>query len=126
MDEKVRIDKWLWAVRLFKTRSLAAEACEKGKVMSGNQVQKAGKTVKEGEIIQIHRGPWTQTIQVLKLTGKRMGAAMVSEFMADLTTESEIQKFKDYQAARAEWNPKHGPGRPTKKDRRDIDEFLDY
>jgi ribosome-associated heat shock protein Hsp15 len=125
MDQKVRTDKWLWAVRLYKTRSLAADACEKGKVRSGEQTLKAGKQVKEGEIIIIHRGPWTQTVRVVRLTEKRMGASLVSDFMEDLTPETELEKLKMYLAARADWNPRGGAGRPTKKDRRDMDDFFE-
>jgi ribosome-associated heat shock protein Hsp15 len=125
MDQKVRTDKWLWAVRLYKTRSLAADACEKGKVRSGDQTLKAGKQVKEGEIIIIHRGAWTQTVRVVRLTEKRMGASLVSDFIEDLTPESELEKLKMYLAARADWNPRGGAGRPTKKDRRDMDDFFE-
>jgi ribosome-associated heat shock protein Hsp15 len=126
MNDKVRTDKWLWAVRLYKTRSLAAEACEKGKIRSGEQTLKAGKQIKEGETIIIHRGPWIQTVRVLQLTEKRMGASHVNDFMEDLTPESELEKLKMHLAARADWNPRSGAGRPTKKDRRDMDDFFEH
>lgn len=124
MENKVRADKWLWAVRLFKTRSLAATACEKGKIRIGEQVIKAGKNLKEGDIINLHQGAWIQTVRVVQLTEKRMGAVLVKEFMEDLTTTEELEKLKSYQAARADWNPKYGSGRPTKKDRREMDDYF--
>jgi ribosome-associated heat shock protein Hsp15 len=124
MENKVRADKWLWAVRLFKTRSLAATACEKGKIRIGEQVIKAGKNLKEGDIINLHQGAWMQTVRVVQLTEKRMGAVLVNEFMEDLTTTEELEKLKSYQVARADWNPKYGSGRPTKKDRREMDDYF--
>ena len=125
MQEKVRLDKWLWAVRLYKTRSIAAEACEKGRIRSGENILKPGKSIRAGEILLIHRGAWTQTIKVLGLSEKRMGAAFVKDLMEDLTSPEELEKFKNYLAARNSFNLKHGPGRPTKKDRRAIDDYME-
>ena len=104
MAEKVRIDKWLFAVRLYKTRSLAAEACEKGKVKIGNMVVKASRTIKINEIIVLHRGPWHQTIKVIQLQEKRMGAAMVKDFCIDITPNEELERLKSHQAALASWD----------------------
>ncbi len=126
MDDKVRVDKWLWAVRLYKTRSLAAEACEKGKIRIGEQVLKASRILKEGEILLIHRGPWQQRIKVVTLTAKRMGASLVKKFLEDLTSEIEHEKLKSFLAARAGWELEQGAGRPTKKDRRAMDDFMNY
>lgn len=125
MNEKVRADKWLWAVRLFKTRALAAEACDKGKVSIGDQLVKAARPLKNGEILTLHRGAWKQSVKVLKLTTKRMGAALAKEFAEELTSPEEQEKLKQYLAVKADWNPRGGSGRPTKKDRRDMDEFFD-
>ena len=126
MDEKVRADKWMWAVRLFKTRALAAEACEKGKISIGDQPIKAARPLKEGDILLLHRGAWKQTIKVMRLTTKRMGAALVKDYAEDTSSPEELEKLKLYLAARADWNPKGGSGRPTKKDRREMDDFLDF
>jgi len=122
--EKVRIDKWLWAVRLYKTRSLAAEACEKGRVKIGLTEVKASRMIKIGEIITLHRGPWHQQLKVLQLNEKRMSASMVIDFCEDITPKEEIERLKTHQAAMASWDIKSGAGRPTKKDRRDMDEYM--
>jgi len=124
MPEKIRIDKFLWAVRLYKTRQLAAEACEKGRVKIAGVAVKASRTVKPGELIVLHRGPWHQHIMVVQVTQRRMGAPLVKDFTQDVTPEEELERQKLHQAAMAAWNIKSGAGRPTKKDRRDMDEFL--
>lgn len=121
---EVRIDKWLWAVRLFKTRSLAIEACKKGRIMIQSTTIKPSRMIKVGDIIQIKRPPITYSFEVLALTEKRMGAKLVPEFMKDVTPKSEydilelskVSGFVDRQ---------RGMGRPTKKDRRDLDGFID-
>ena len=123
MTEKVRIDKWLWSVRLFKTRSLSAEACETGKVRIAEQTVKASRTVKIGDVIVVHRGPWQQTVKVLNVIERRIGAALVKEFMEDITPEAELEKFRLYQLAQASFHFKGGEGRPTKKERRDLYDY---
>jgi len=124
MTEKVRIDKWLWSVRLFKTRSVSAEACEKGKVRIADQTIKASRTVKVGDVIVLHRGPWLQTIKVINVVERRIGAALVKDFMDDITSEAELEKFRLYQLAQSSFNFKGGEGRPTKKERRDLDDYI--
>jgi len=123
-SDKIRIDKFLWAVRLFKTRQLAAEACEKGRVHILQSAVKPARGVRSGEIIVIHRGPWYQHIEVIAVTEKRMSASFVKDFIKDITPEEELDRLKLHQAALASWNIKRGAGRPTKKDRREMDEFL--
>lgn len=123
MTDKVRIDKWLWSVRLFKTRSLSAEACEKGKVSIADQHVKASRTVKVGDIIVIHRGPWHQTVKVVNVIERRIGAPLVKEYMEDITPEAELEKFRLYQLAQSSFYFKGGEGRPTKKERRDLDDY---
>ena len=124
MNNTVRIDKWLWAVRLFKTRSLAAEACRKGKVkISGNNV-KPSREIKAGDEIQIIKSPVTFHFKVLNITEKRMGAKLVPGFVEDITPPEnleiiEMQKYMQWS------NRDKGTGRPTKKERRDIDELFD-
>lgn len=122
--EKIRMDKWLWAVRLYKTRQLAAEACEKGRIRIGGIEVKASRQVKTGEEIVIHRGPWYQHIRVIALNDRRISASLVRDYCEDITPASEIERLKMHQAALAAWNIKGGTGRPTKKDRRQIDEYL--
>lgn len=123
-SDKIRIDKFLWAVRLYKTRALAAEACERGRVKIADLNVKASRAVKAGETIILHRGPWHQHIYVLKVTQKRMGAPLVKEFCEDRTPAEEIEKNRLHQAAMASFALKPGAGRPTKKDRRQMDDFM--
>jgi ribosome-associated heat shock protein Hsp15 len=122
--EKIRLDKWLWGVRLYKTRSIAAESCEKGRIKIKGISVKPGRAIKPDEIIDIHRGPWHQTIKILKLTQSRMSASLVKDFYIDITPAEEIEKLRLHQTAMASWGIKPGSGRPTKKDRREMDEFM--
>jgi ribosome-associated heat shock protein Hsp15 len=123
--QEVRIDKWLWAVRLFKTRSLAIEACKKGRISILGAAVKPSKMIKAGDIIQIRKPPITYSFSVLALAEKRMGTKLVSEFMADVTPASEYQILEMSQAA-GFIDRAHGTGRPTKKERRELEEFTDY
>lgn len=123
-SEKIRIDKYLWAVRMFKTRQLAAEACEKGRVKIGELAVKPARNIKPGETVVIHRGPWYQHIKVLALLERRVSAEIARSFCEDITPPEEHERLRLHQAALASWNIKGGAGRPTKKDRRDMDEFL--
>lgn len=121
---EVRIDKWLWAVRLFKTRTLAIEACKKGRIMIGGVNIKPSRMVKVGDVIQIKRPPITYSFKVLALSEKRMGAKLVPEFMKDVTPESEYAILELTKASGFVDRGK-GMGRPTKKDRRNLEEFID-
>lgn len=122
--EKIRIDKWMWAVRLYKTRSIAAESCTKDRVKINDITCKPSRIVKSGEILILHRGPWHQHIKIIALADKRMNASFVKDFYEDVTPAEELERLKLHRAAIASWNIKDGAGRPTKKDRRDIDEFM--
>ena len=125
MADKIRIDKYLWAVRIFKTRSLAAENCEKAKVaVSGNPV-KASHHVKKGEIISVRKGAFTFQFEVLELTDKRMSAKLAADFCKDVTQPEEIERMKLHAVATRFYRAK-GLGRPTKKERRALDDFLDF
>ena len=121
---EARIDKWMWAVRIFKTRTIAAEACKKGRVtINGSQV-KAARMIKVGDVIQVKKSPIIYSFKVLQTIEKRVGAKLVPEVMENVTTPdqyellemSKISGFVD----RA-----RGTGRPTKKDRRSLEEFTD-
>ncbi len=122
--EEVRIDKWMWATRIFKTRTIAAEACKKSRVMIGGVSVKPSRMIKAGEVIQVRKPPVTFSFKVLALTERRMGAKMVPEYLENVTTPdqyeilemSKISGFVD----RA-----RGLGRPTKKDRRELEQFTD-
>lgn len=120
--EEVRIDKWLWAVRIFKTRTIASEACKKGRVMMDNVSIKPSRTIRKGDVIQVRKPPVTFSFKVLELTDKRMGAKLVPDFMENITPPDQyeilelnkISGFVDRQ---------RGTGRPTKKERRDLEQF---
>ena len=119
----MRIDKWLWCVRLYKSRTLAAGACEAGQVKVGGQTAKASRAVREGDIIEAVSGEMTRTVKVVGLLGQRVGAKKVPEFMEDLTPPSEFQKKREPMAPPG-YRPK-GKGRPTKRDRRILESFFE-
>ena len=125
MAEGVRIDKWLWAVRLFKTRSQASEDCRKGKVMIGGMPVKPSRELKIGETIQLKRPPITRSYKVLALTENRMGAKLVPEFVAETTPAAELE-ILEMQKNMSFFNRERGTGRPTKKERRDLDDFFNF
>lgn len=121
---EVRIDKWLWAVRLFKTRSLAIETCKKGRIMMNDVQVKPSRMIKRGDVIQIKKTPIIYSFEVIALTEKRMGAKLVPEFMKDVTPASEYQILEQVKASGFVDRSK-GMGRPTKKDRRDLEQFTE-
>jgi len=122
VTDKVRIDKWLWAVRIYKTRNLAAEACKKGRIIINGSEVKPSHEVKPGETIFVRKLPVVYTIRVLELTHNRLPAQRVKEFMDDLTSPEELEKLKINETAFFRRDP--GSGRPTKKDRRLLDNIL--
>ncbi len=124
MKTEVRIDKWLWAVRLFKTRSLAAEACKKGKVSIGGDIVKPSRMIKEGDIIQIKRPPILYSFKALTLTENRMGAKLVPDFMENVTTPDQIALLEMGKLS-GFIDRARGTGRPTKKERRDLEAFIE-
>jgi ribosome-associated heat shock protein Hsp15 len=121
MSESPRIDKWLWAVRFFKTRGIAAEMCAMGKVKRAGHSLKAGSTPHPGDMIEIPfpEGPGARTISVLAIIQKRVGAPEARACYEELTAPEVFEVQKNWHIARME-NP---GGRPTKKDRRDIDKI---
>jgi len=124
MAEGTRIDKYLFAVRLYKTRSLASEECRKGKVTIGGMNLKPSRELKIGETIQLRRPPITRSYKVLALTESRMAAKMVPEFLLETTPASELE-ILEVQKNMSVYNRERGTGRPTKKERRDLDDFFD-
>lgn len=118
--ESVRIDKWLWAVRVFKSRTLAADACCAGKIRIAGQPVKASRNVRVGEVITAVTGDVTRTIEVIGLLERRVGAARVPEFAKEHTPVSEFQKRREPNLLPPVFRPK-GSGRPTKKQRREIE-----
>ena len=124
MAEKntTRIDKCLFAVRIFKTRSLATEACAGGKVKIGGNTVKASRMVRPGEMIQVRKGVVKYKYRVLGIAEKRIGAKMVPKFMEDLTENEELVKLKSSKSIPYQKREK-GKGRPTKKERRIMDKL---
>lgn len=120
-----RIDKYLWAVRLFKTRALATEACRAGRVKMGEQVLKASHEVKVGEQYSVAVDHIRRTIKVVALLDKRVGAQLVEQYMLDLTPDEEYQRAAMIHAGSFEVRDR-GVGRPTKRDRRDIEKLKNY
>ena len=119
---EVRIDKWLWAVRLFKSRTLAVEACKKGRVFINDITIKPSRMIKVDDVIQVKRPPITYSFKVLALTEKRMGAKLVPEFMENVTPQSEYD-ILEMSKISGFVDRGRGEGRPTKKDRRELDSF---
>ena len=109
----VRIDKWLWAVRIFKTRNQAAAACKGGRVKIDGQAVKASREVKVGEEIKVSLTSFTRTIRVSALLENRVGPRLVADYMDDLTPPEEYEKQKMKQELNTEYR-KRGEGRPTK------------
>jgi len=118
-DEKVRLDKYLWAVRIYKTRSLAAEACQGGKVKVNGESVKASKTIGINDIISLHKDMMHLKYRVLQLLEKRLSAALIKDYLEDLTPADEFENKKLVQRSTF-YRPK-GLGRPTKKEKRLID-----
>jgi ribosome-associated heat shock protein Hsp15 len=119
---EVRIDKWLWAVRIFKTRTIASDACKLGRVtIDGNKV-KSSRCVKVGDVIQVRKPPVTYSFKVLQLAENRMGAKLVPGFMENVTPQEQMDLLQ-LQRLNGFIDRAKGTGRPTKKDRRDLDEY---
>ena len=124
MADSVRIDKYLWAIRVYKTRSESADACNGNKVRLNGTPAKASKAVKAGDLLEIHKGPAVLTYKVLQLSENRMGAPLVPSYAQNLTPESELAKFHAPVETIVMKRDK-GSGRPTKKERRELDSILD-
>lgn len=120
--ESVRLDKFLWSIRLYKTRSLASEACRAGRVKMSGQVLKASHEVKTGEVYEILQDQLHKVIQVKELLGNRISAKLIDNFYTDLTPQEEYERIQMARQYGFEHRDR-GVGRPTKKDRRNIEEF---
>lgn len=122
--DSVRLDKYLWAIRVYKTRSEATDACSGNKVKIGGVNAKPSKAVKIGDILEIRKGPVLLTYKILALTESRMGAPLVPQYAENLTPESELQKMHAPRETIVLQRDR-GAGRPTKKDRRQLDGLMD-
>lgn len=120
---EARIDKWLWAARIFKTRTIAAEACKKGRVTINSAQVKASRMIKPGDVIEVRKPPIVYSFKVLQAIEKRVGAKLVKDVLEDVTPREqyeilELSKISGFV------NRAKGTGRPTKKDRRDLENFF--
>ena len=117
----LRIDKYLWAVRVFKTRSQATDACRKGKVIIDEIRVKPSRVVKVGDVIRVKRNPVVYSYRVTKLLGKRLSAKLVVDYVENITPEEELKKLEVKETFFIKRD--RGAGRPTKKERRTIDKL---
>ena len=124
MATEVRIDKWLWAARIFKTRTIAAEACKKGRIsIKGNHL-KASRTIKTGDIIEVRKAPITWSFKVLQAIDHRVGAKLVSDILENVTSPEQLE-ILELSKASGFIDRARGTGRPTKKDRRVLEDFAE-
>ncbi len=119
-----RIDKYIWCVRLSKTRSIATDLVSKGKVRLNGELIKPSKEVKQGDLISIQRNTATFSYKVVQLLANRVGAKLVTDYLEDITDPIEVEKYKAYQLAQSSYR-EFGSGKPSKKDRRNISDFLE-
>ena len=124
MADIARIDKWLWAARIFKTRSIAADACKNGRVTIKGINVKPSHTIKAGEVVSIKKPPITYSFEVLQTIEKRVGAKLVPEVYKNVT---DAKQYELLEMSRISGfvDRARGTGRPTKKDRRQLDAFVD-
>ncbi len=121
---EARIDKWLWSARIFKTRSLAADACKNGRVMMGGMNVKPSRLIKEGDIIDVRKPPVTYSFRVLKCIEMRVGAKLLPEIYENVTDPKQYELLEMSRIS-GFVDRARGTGRPTKKDRRQMDAFID-
>jgi ribosome-associated heat shock protein Hsp15 len=124
--EQVRADKWLWSIRLFKSRTLSADACKEGRVFRGELALKASSEIKAGDLLRVHKDGFRLLIRVKDLLDKRVSAQLARAYYENLTPEEELNKYKSWFIGKASAEVREkGSGRPTKKERRDIDGYKD-
>jgi ribosome-associated heat shock protein Hsp15 len=119
---EVRIDKWMWAARIFKTRTIAAEACRKNRIAIGGVNVKPSRMIRLGDVIQVRKPPVTYSFKVLGLTERRMSAKLVSEYLENVTPPEQYELL-ELNRLSGFVDRARGTGRPTKKDRRELEQF---
>lgn len=122
MNNEARIDKWLWAARIFKTRTIAAAACKKGQVSMNGTTLKASRTIKAGDVVSVRKPPITYSFRVLQPIERRVGAKLIPEILENVTTADQYELLEMNKISGFIGRAK-GTGRPTKKDRRNLDDF---
>ena len=120
---EARIDKWLWAARIFKTRSIAADACKNGRVTIGGMNVKPSRPLKVGEVVSVRKPPVTYTFRILKTIEQRVGAKLLPDIYENITTPDQYELLEMNRIS-GFVNRQRGTGRPTKKERRALDEFV--
>ena len=120
---EIRVDKYLWAMRIYKTRSIATDACKCGRVKMNGVEIKPSRAFHVGDIFTVRKGPITYTYRILQLASNRLGAKMVPEYLQDITPKEQLELLELARYA-AQSGRDRGTGRPTKKDRRDIEQFF--
>jgi len=120
--KEVRIDKWMWATRIFKTRTVATEACKKNRIAVGGVPVKASRMIKAGDVVAVRKPPVTFSFRVLDVTQNRMGAKLVPQYYENITPPEEYEILELKKIAGFVDRAK-GMGRPTKKERRELDDF---
>ena len=123
-NTEARIDKWLWAARIFKTRSIAAAACKKGQVSMGGAQLKASRMVKAGDVINVRKAPITYSFRILQPIERRVGAKLIPEILENITAPDQYELLEMSKISGFVGRAK-GTGRPTKKERRSLDDFRD-
>ena len=123
MTMEARLDKWLWAARIFKTRSIAADACKNGRISIGGVKQKASKMVKVGDVIEVRKPPITYSFKVLEAIQNRVGAKLVPEVLENVTAKEQLELLEMNRISGFVGRAR-GTGRPTKKERRELDGFI--
>lgn len=123
---KVRLDKWLWSVRIYKSRSMATDACKAGKIRSKGEALKPSSLVVKGQILEVKKNGFTLSFKILQLIEKRVSATLAMPCYEDQTSAEELNKYKTWFVGKSgsEYRDR-GEGRPTKKERREIDDFKD-
>lgn len=121
---EIRIDKWLWAVRIFKTRTIATDACKKGRVSIGDTIAKPARMVKVGDIVKVRKPPVTYSFRVLALTENRLGAKLVADYMENITPRSELDLLEIVKIS-GFIDRRKGLGRPTKREGRELSRFTE-
>lgn len=123
-QETARLDKWLWAARIFKTRTIAADACKNGRVTVDGQTLKPARTVKVGEVVSVKKPPITYSFKILNAIETRVGAKLISEVYENVTDPKQYELLEMSRIS-GFIDRARGTGRPTKKDRRALDAFVD-
>lgn len=122
--EKVRVDKWLWSVRIFKSRTIATDACKSGKVRIEGVPVKPSQLIQRGDVLEVRKNGFNFQFKAIDLIQKRVGAPIAQACYENLTSEEELNKYNDWFAGKAAAEQREkGAGRPTKRERREIERF---